>query len=114
MHGVTLTRRHAVVLLAIATWLVLSHLNFARNLYEAYTSGEDRPAGYWGAHVLLIVVNLLVAAVLARWGWRARGARRGTPATPGEGLGGVPDEGWNSSHPTGRARAQVARDRADP
>lgn len=66
-----LTRRHAVVLLGIAAWNVLSYVNFTRNLLEAYTAGEQRPAGYWVAHVVLVVVNLAVAAVLARWGWRA-------------------------------------------
>jgi hypothetical protein len=68
---VTLTRRHAFVLLAIAAWNVLSYTSFTRNLYESYAAGEDRPPGYWVAHAVLIVVNLLVAVVLARWGWRA-------------------------------------------
>ena len=68
---VTLTRRHAAVLLAIAAWNVVSYANFTRNLAEAYTAGEDRPTGYWVAHSVLIVVNLVIAVVLARWGWRA-------------------------------------------
>jgi hypothetical protein len=73
---VTLTRRHAFVLLAIAAWNVLSYANFTRNLVEAWQAGEQRPTGYWVAHSVLIVVNLLIAAVLARWGWRAwRGQR---------------------------------------
>ena len=67
----TLTRRHAAVLLAIAAWNVVSYANFTRNLVEAYTAGEDRPTGYWVAHSVLIVVNLVIAVVLARWGWRA-------------------------------------------
>jgi hypothetical protein len=66
-----LTRRHAAVLFAIAAWNLLSYANFARNLYAAYASGEDRAPGYYVAHIVLIVVNLGVAAVLARWGWRA-------------------------------------------
>lgn len=66
-----LTRRHAAVLLAIASWNVLSYANFARNLLEAQAAGEDRPVGYWVAHTVLVVVNLAIAVVLARWGWRA-------------------------------------------
>lgn len=66
-----LERKHAVVLLAIAAWNVLSYANFARNLYDAATSGADRSTGYYVAHVVLIVVNLAIAVVLGRWGWRA-------------------------------------------
>ena len=67
----TLTRKHAVLFLAIAVWNVLSYANFARNLIESYTSGEDRPTGYYVAHVVLIVVNLAIAVVLGRLGVRA-------------------------------------------
>ena len=66
-----LTRKHAVLFLAIALWNVLSYANFARNLLEAYTSGADRSTGYYIAHLVLIVVNLLIAAVLGRLGLRA-------------------------------------------
>lgn len=66
-----LNRRHAWLLLGITAWMVLSWLMFARNLAGAYASGEERPDGYWVAHTVLIVVNLLIAAVLGRLGWRA-------------------------------------------
>lgn len=72
----TLTRRHAVLLLAIAAWNVVSYANFTRNLWEAYSGGEDRPVGYYVAHVVLIVVNLAIAVVLGRLGWRAWTATR--------------------------------------
>jgi hypothetical protein len=62
-----LNRRHALVLAAIALWNVLSYANFAVNLAGA----EDRPTGYYVAHVVLIVVNLAIAALLGRWAWRA-------------------------------------------
>jgi uncharacterized membrane protein (DUF4010 family) len=68
---VILTRRHAAALWAIALWNVLSYANFARNLLAAHAAGEDRPTGYWVAHIVLVVVNLAIAVVLARWGWRA-------------------------------------------
>jgi ABC-type Na+ efflux pump permease subunit len=64
-------RKHAWLLIGIAAWMVLTWLMFARNLGEAYADGEDRPSGYWVAHSLLIVVNLVIAAVLARLGLRA-------------------------------------------
>jgi hypothetical protein len=73
---VTFTRRHAVLFLAIAAWNVFSYANFAKNLWEAHASGEQRPAGYYAAHIVLIVVNVVIAVVLARLGlkaWRATG-----------------------------------------
>ena len=81
----TLTRRHAVLFLAIAAWNVVSYANFAKNLIEAYTSDADRPAGYYVAHVVLIVVNLAIAVVLGRLGiraWRAA-AHPGQPSSAG-------------------------------
>lgn len=72
----TLTRKHAVLFLAIAAWNVLSYANFAKNLWETYSSGADRAAGYYVAHVVLIVVNLAIAVVLGRLGVRAWRATR--------------------------------------
>lgn len=66
-----LERRHAVLFLAIAVWNVLSYANFARNLLETVASGEERATGYYVAHIVLIVVNLLIAVVLGRLGWKA-------------------------------------------
>ncbi len=66
-----LERKHAVVLLLIAAWNVLSYANFAKNLAETAASGADRSTGYYAAHVVLIVVNLVVAVYLGRLGWRA-------------------------------------------
>ena len=71
-----LERKHAVLFLLIAAWNVFSYANFAMNLLEAHQSGEDRPTGYWVAHIVLIVVNLGIAAVLGRLGlkvWRGTG-----------------------------------------
>ena len=68
-------RKHAWLLVAIAAWMVVTWLMFAKNLGEAYADGEDRPSGYWVAHSLLILVNLGLAAVLARLGLRALSAR---------------------------------------
>lgn len=79
-----LERKHAVLFLAIAAWNVFSYANFAKNLLEAHRSGEDRPTGYWVAHVVLIVVNLVIAAVLARLGvkaWRSTGSRVSEPVS---------------------------------
>ncbi len=70
-----MTKRHGILLLAIAAWNVLSFGNFARNLYSAYAAGEERATGYWVAHTVLIVVNFAIAAVLGRLGLRIlRGA----------------------------------------
>ena len=67
----TLTRRHVLLLWAIAAWNVLTYANFARNLLDAAQAGEDRPTGYWVAHSVLIVVNVPVD--LARKGVRGVG-----------------------------------------
>ena len=64
-------RKHAVLFLLIAAWNVFSYANFAKNLAEAHSRGEDRPTSYWVAHIVLIVVNLAIAGVLGRLGWRA-------------------------------------------
>ncbi|MEJ7794288.1 MAG: hypothetical protein WKF50_01960 [Nocardioides sp.] len=63
-----LERRHGVLLLAVAAWNVLTFGMFARNLYAAYASGEERAGGYWVAHSVLIVVNFLIAAALGTLG----------------------------------------------
>lgn len=63
-----MTKRHGVLLLAIAAWNVFSFGNFARNLYSAYAAGEERATGYWVAHTVLIVVNFAIAAVLGTLG----------------------------------------------
>ena len=68
-------RRHAWLLVGIAAWMVVTWLMFAKNLSDAYAAGEDRPSGYWVAHSVLIVVNLVIAGVLARLGLRALRAR---------------------------------------
>jgi hypothetical protein len=81
---VKLQRKHAVLFLAIAAWNVFSYANFAKNLLEAHQSGEDRPSGYWVAHTVLIIVNLVIAAVLARLGvkaWRSTGSRTSEPVS---------------------------------
>lgn len=74
-----LERKHSVLFLAIALWNLFSYANFAKNLAQAHQRGEDRPTGYWVAHIVLIVVNLVIAAVLGRLGvrsWRATRATR--------------------------------------
>jgi hypothetical protein len=64
-------RRHAWLLLGVALWMLVTWSMFIKNLSEAYAAGEDRPGGYWIAHSVLIVVNLVIAAVLGRLGWKA-------------------------------------------
>ncbi len=79
-------RRHAVLLLAVAVWNVVTFGTFARNLWAAYESGEDRATGYWVAHTVLIVVNFAIAGLLGSLGWKALSApsRRELPPKPVE------------------------------
>ena len=77
-----LERKHAVLFLLIAAWNVLTYANFAKNLKEAAESGQDRPDGYYIAHIGLIVVNVVIAAVLGRLGWKAWRATSSQDSTP--------------------------------
>ena len=61
-------RKHAVALLLVAVWNVLTYARFTKALVDTQ---EDRPTGYYVAHSVLIVVNLVIAGVLGRWGWQA-------------------------------------------
>ena len=79
----TLTRKHALLFLAIALWNVVSYANFAKNLYDAWSGGEDRAVGYYVAHIVLIVVNLTIAVVLGRLGIKAW-KHAPAPAAPSE------------------------------
>ena len=62
-----LERKHALVLLGIAVWNVVTYLRFIKALVDT----EGRPTGYYVAHTILIIVNLLIAALLGTWGVRA-------------------------------------------
>ena len=64
-------RKHAWLLLGVALWMVVTWSMFIKNLGQAYADGEDRADAYWIAHSVLIVVNLVIAAVLGRLGWKA-------------------------------------------
>lgn len=64
---VHVSRRFAGFLLLVAIWNVVTYVNFVRNLLHT----EGRPFGYYAAHAVLVVVNLAIAAVLGRVGWRA-------------------------------------------
>lgn len=69
-----LERKHALVLLVIALWNIVTYAQFTKALVQ---TEEDRPTGYFVAHGVLIVVNLVIAGVLGSWGVRAlRAARR--------------------------------------
>lgn len=68
-----LTRTHGWLLLGIAAWNVVTYAVFIKNL--AATSG--RPTGFYVAHTVLIIVNLLIAVVLAVLGARTLRAFKG-------------------------------------
>jgi hypothetical protein len=61
-------RKHAVVLLLVAVWNVLTYARFTKALIDTQ---EDRATGYYVAHSILIVINIVIAVVLGRWGWQA-------------------------------------------
>ncbi|PVG84758.1 hypothetical protein DDE18_03960 [Nocardioides gansuensis] len=65
------TKGHAWFLLGVAVWNFVTWGMFTRNLYNAHAAGEDRPAGYWIAHSVLIVVNLVLGGAFGVLGWKA-------------------------------------------
>lgn len=69
-------RKHALLLLAVAVWNVVTFGNFAKNLLAAYQSGEERATGYWVAHTVLIVGNFVIAGLLGSLGIKALKANR--------------------------------------
>lgn len=70
-------RKHSLFLIAVAVWNVLTYARFTKALID---TTEDRPTGYYVAHSILIVVNVLIAGVLGRWGWQALKADRSVTA----------------------------------
>ena len=73
-----LERKHALVLLAIAAWNVITYLRFIKALRDT----EGRPTGYYVAHTILVIVNLLIAALLGTWGVRAYKASKASQSSP--------------------------------
>ncbi|MEV4263178.1 hypothetical protein OHA10_17525 [Kribbella sp. NBC_00662] len=73
-----LERKHALVLLAIAAWNVITYLRFIKALMDT----EGRPTGYYVAHTILVIVNLLIAALLGTWGVRAYKAAKASQSSP--------------------------------
>ncbi|MGW6278213.1 SCO4848 family membrane protein [Kribbella sp. NPDC055071] len=71
-----LERKHALILLAIAVWNVVTYLRFIKALVD----DPGRPTGYYVAHTILIIVNLLIAALLGTWGVRAYKAAKVSPS----------------------------------
>lgn len=62
-----LTRRHAWLLLGIAVWNVVIWGVFIKNL----AADHGRPTGFYVAHTVLIIVNLIIAILLGVLGLRA-------------------------------------------
>ncbi|MGD9960301.1 SCO4848 family membrane protein [Nocardioides sp.] len=69
-------RRHAWLLIGVALWNFFIWATFAKNLAAAHSAGEDRATGYWVAHCVLIVVNVVLGVVLGRLGLKALRAAR--------------------------------------
>ncbi|WP_310961982.1 SCO4848 family membrane protein [Nocardioides terrisoli] len=69
-----LERKHALFLLAVGVWNWLTYARFTKALID---TPEDRPTGYYVAHSILIVVNVVIGGVLGAWGIKAlRGRTR--------------------------------------
>ena len=66
-------RKHAIFLLAVAAWNVLTYARFTKALAD---DDSGRPTSYFIAHGFLIAVNVVIAGVLGTWGWKALRATR--------------------------------------
>jgi len=69
-----LGRRTAIFLIGVAVWNAITWSVFIKNLW--FAGSRNHPTGYYVAHTVLIVINLLIAATLAPLGWRALRATR--------------------------------------
>lgn len=70
MTGVKSDKRLGRLLIGIAIWNFFIWITFAKNPSAAHSRGEDHPQGYWVAHTVLIVVDLIIGAVLGFVGTR--------------------------------------------
>jgi hypothetical protein len=68
-------RKTAWFMIAVAIWNFLIWGTFIKNLAASHSSGEDRPGGYYVAHSVLIVVNMVLGVVFAVLGVRALRSR---------------------------------------
>ena len=67
----TFSKKHAWLLIGVGIWNFFIWITFAKNLSAAHSRGEDHPTGYWVAHTMLIVVDLVIGAVLVGVGLKA-------------------------------------------
>ncbi|UUZ58007.1 SCO4848 family membrane protein [Nocardioides sp. B-3] len=73
-------RKHGLFLLGVAVWNFITWGMFTKNLYAAHSAGEDRPAGYWIAHTVLIVINPVPGGVFAALGCEGAPLPASSPA----------------------------------
>ncbi len=71
-----LSRGWSRFLIGIAAWNVVTWSVFIKNLW--FNGPRTHPTGYYVAHTVLIVINLVIAGVLGPLGWRALRAARKT------------------------------------
>ena len=67
----TFSKKHAWLLIGVGIWNFFIWITFAKNLSAAPSRGEHHPTGYWVAHTILIVVDLVIGAVLVGVGLKA-------------------------------------------
>ncbi len=73
----TLTRRHARILLAAAVWTL--YVWISRIVIMA---GQDESTGFKVVHGLLALVSIGFALAIGKIGWDARRRAKGPAATP--------------------------------
>lgn len=73
-----LEKKDGALLLAVGVWNVVIWSNFAKNLAKtAKDPDQSRPAPYYIAHAVLIVVDLALGGLLVRLGAKALLGRKG-------------------------------------
>lgn len=67
-----LEKKHGALLLVVGVWNIVIWSQFAKNLAKTARDPEqERPAPYYVAHAVLIVVDVVIGGLLGALGFKA-------------------------------------------
>ncbi|GAB2968286.1 SCO4848 family membrane protein [Nocardioides montaniterrae] len=72
----TIGRKHGWFLVGVAIWSFVIWGRFIKALLDEHAKGTPEPHGYYAAHTVLIIINMILGLVFLVWGVRVlRGSR---------------------------------------